>query len=119
MAKMPTNVKRIRSTALEIGLYLPLGIYSKARDEITDLDATRIRKAFGDLIDRGEGRVRPLERRLRRRAASVRSDAKSAAPRAKKTTKKTARKPKGSARKTTRGSTASAKSTSSGSSQSS
>ena len=113
MAKMTVDMKRIRSTAIEVGLYLPLGIYSRARDEITDLDARRVRKAFGDLIDRGEDRVRPLERRLRRRVDSVRSDAKSPGGRPKKSTKTTARRSAGSAKKTAaRKSTGSAKKTS-------
>ena len=71
MPKVPPRMERIRTTAMEIGLYLPLGVYSKARDELTGLSRRRIEKAFEDLIGRGQGRVEPIERRMRRRADRV------------------------------------------------
>lgn len=120
MARKPLNVDRIRggvtevvNKAVDATVYLPLGIYDRARDQLTDLDATRLRKTFhgllGDLIDRGEDRVQPLERRLRREGRKAEagvneavSDAKRTTRRGKKTTarakKTTARAPK----KTTR-----------------
>ena len=71
MPKMPVRVERIRATAVELGLYLPVGVYSKARDQLTGLTRRRIEQAFTDLIDRGHERVQPIERRMRRGASLV------------------------------------------------
>lgn len=109
MTKRSPRVERIRTTALELGLYLPMGVYSKARDELTGLSRRRIEKAFTDLVDRGQERVKPIERRVRRRAGQVEEQVKEtvtgAAASARETTraaqsrvKKTARK---NAKKTT------------------
>jgi hypothetical protein len=76
MPKFPQPIERIRTTAMEIGLYLPVGVYSKARDELTTLSRRRIRAAFSDLVDLGHERVRPFERRVRRRAKRVEEQTK-------------------------------------------
>jgi hypothetical protein len=120
MARKQLDIDRLRggvseivNKAVDATVYLPLGIYDRTRDQLTDLDATRLRKSFqgllGDLIDRGEDRVQPLERRLRRDGRKVEarsnetvSDAKRTTRNVKKTTarsnKMTGRAPK----KTTR-----------------
>ena len=57
MARKPLNVDRIRggvtevvNKAVDATVYLPLGIYDRARDQLTDLDATRLRKTFHGLL---------------------------------------------------------------------
>lgn len=67
MATRLENLGNIREKAVELGLYLPLGAYSKVRDELSDLNATRIRKTFDGLIERGQDRMEPVERMVRRR----------------------------------------------------
>ena len=67
MARRLESLGTIRERALELGVYLPLGAYSKVRDELSDLNARRIRKAFDGLIERGEDRMQPVERLVRRR----------------------------------------------------
>ena len=67
MAKRLESLGTIRDRALELGVYLPLGAYSKVRDELSDLNGRRIRKAFDGLIERGEDRMQPVERMVRRR----------------------------------------------------
>jgi hypothetical protein len=68
MANRLDSLATIRDKAIELGVYLPLGAYSKVRDELSDLNARRIRKAFDGLIERGEDRMEPVERLVRRRA---------------------------------------------------
>ncbi|MFP5352568.1 MAG: hypothetical protein ACLGIB_08405 [Actinomycetota bacterium] len=67
MATRLENLGNIREKAVELGLYLPLGAYSKVRDELSDLNAKRIRKTFDGLIERGQDRMEPVERIVRRR----------------------------------------------------
>jgi hypothetical protein len=112
MAKKPLNADRLRggvsdvvSKAVEATVYLPLGIYDRTRDQLTDLDATRLRETFqglvGDLIDRGEDRVQPLERRLRREGRKVEAGMNETVSDAKRTTRKV-KKTTARAKKTTR-----------------
>ena len=67
MATRLENLGNIREKAVELGLYLPLGAYSKVRDELSDLNAKRIRKTFDGLIERGQDRMEPVERMVLRR----------------------------------------------------
>jgi len=67
MASRLESLGTIRDRALEFGVYLPLGAYSKVRDELSELNSRRIRKAFDGLIERGEDRMEPVERLVRRR----------------------------------------------------
>ncbi len=122
MARKPLDTDRIRggvsevlSRAVDASVYMPLGIYDRARDQLTDIDATRVRKTFqdliGDFIDRGENRVQPLERRLRREGRKVkkttaRAPKKTTARASKKTTRKPTKKSAGSSRKPASGTTA-------------
>jgi hypothetical protein len=112
MARKPLDVDRFRgdvsevvSKAVDATVYLPLGIYARTRDQLTDLDATRLSKTFqalvGDLIDRGEDRVQPLERRLRREGRKVEAGVNETVSDAKRTTRKV-KKTTARAKKTTR-----------------
>ena len=82
----------LRERAMELGVYLPLGLYSKVRDEISDLNARQIRKAFDDLIERGEDRMEPVERLVRRRARQAENKVADVQRDAMQTARKTARK---------------------------
>jgi hypothetical protein len=62
---------RLRTKALEIGVYLPLGAYSKVRDQITDLDPAGVRRLYSDLVGRGQERMQPVERAVRRRSGRM------------------------------------------------
>ncbi len=86
------RIDGVRSKAVELGVYLPLGAYARVRDEITDLDRKRIEKLFGNLIDRGQDRIQPLERVVRRRAGDVQDTVEDTAKKATKAAQKTARK---------------------------
>lgn len=108
---MALNVDRLRSRAVEIGLYLPLGVYSKARDELADLDRKQLAKLFDGFIDRGQGRVQPLEQRLRRGTGRIESEVTSTTRRATATAKKTTRRAKSTAAKSTRGAKSTARKT--------
>lgn len=65
------DLSKARDRALEAGVYVPLGVYSKMRDQISDLDAGKLRRAYEDLVARGEKRAQPLERMIKRRAGDV------------------------------------------------
>ena len=91
-SKATDRIDDVRSRAVEFGVYLPLGAYSRVRDEITDLDRRRITKLFGNLIDRGQDRMQPIERAVRRRSNEVQTTVKSTATKATKQAKKTTRK---------------------------
>ena len=67
MATRLQNLGTIKNKALELGVYLPLGAYSKVRDELSDLSGPRVRKTFNGLIERGQDRMEPVERIVRRR----------------------------------------------------
>lgn len=100
MPKVPVTMDRIRTTARDVGVYLPLGVYARARDQITDLNRACIQKTFKGLIDRGQERVRPLEGHIRQRAGRVETDIRSTATTTRKTVKKTAARAKATATKT-------------------
>lgn len=112
MARNPVTVDRIRGgvsdvvgKAVDATVYLPLGIYDRARDQLTELDATRVRETFngliGDFIDRGEDRVQPLERRLRREGRKLEAGVNETVSDVKRTTRKV-KKTTARAKKTTR-----------------
>jgi hypothetical protein len=89
MPKASDRISEVRSRAVEIGVYLPLGAYSRVRDQITDLNRRRIKKTFEDLIDRGQDRLQPIEKVVRSRTGDVRKSATSAARSAQKSAGKT------------------------------
>lgn len=102
MPKMPDTVEQVRSKAIEIGVYLPLGAYSRVRDEISGLSRRDVDKLFADLIDRGQDRIKPIERNIRRRAAQAEDDAKDRATTARAEARTGSRRAKTTAKKTTR-----------------
>jgi hypothetical protein len=74
---MPTassRIDRLRTTAVEASIYLPLGAYATVRDGITDLDRARVRRLVSDLVGRGQERLQPLERLMRRGRADARRE---------------------------------------------
>ncbi len=71
MPKVTDTVERVRTRAMELGVYLPLGAYATVRDQITDLNGPRARKLYTDLVDRGQDRLQPVERAVRRRSPGV------------------------------------------------
>jgi hypothetical protein len=64
-------MERIRTRAVDLGVYLPLGAYAAVRDGITDLDRQRVRKLVTELTGRGQERLEPLEKLVRRRRNEV------------------------------------------------
>jgi hypothetical protein len=88
-----TQPDKIRERALELGVYLPLGAYAKAREEFADLSAPRLRKVLDELIQRGEARMEPVEKAIKTRTKKAekrfKDVRKSATSRAKSTAKRT------------------------------
>ena len=115
MARNTATVERLKggvdkfvSKAVDATVHLPLGIYDRTREELADVDAKRLRKTFErlmeDFIDRGQDRVQPLERRLKRegrKAEAELSEAVDEAQRTTRTVKKAAKKTTKRAQKTT------------------
>lgn len=89
MASRLESLGTIRERALELGVYLPLGAYSKVRDELSDLNGRRIRKAFDGLIERGEDRMQPVERLVRRRTRQAENKIEDVSREVTKTARKT------------------------------
>jgi hypothetical protein len=71
MATETSRAERIRSRAVELGVYLPLGAYARVRDELTDLNRARLRKLLEGFVDRGQERMEPIEGLVRRRRGEV------------------------------------------------
>jgi hypothetical protein len=119
MAIQTASVERLRGgvdrfvgKAVDAAVHLPLGIYDRTREELSEVDATRLRKTFEglleDFIDRGQDRVKPLERRLKREGRRAEAEISEAAGKAQRTTrevKKTAKRSTTRAQKTARKST--------------
>ena len=118
MARNTATVERLRggvdkfvSKAVDATVHLPLGIYDRTREELADVDAKRLCKTFegliGDFIGRGQDRVQPLERRLKREGRKAEaevseavSDAQRTTRKAQQTVKRTAKRAQKSTRKT-------------------
>lgn len=88
MPNVTETVDRVRTRAMELGVYLPLGAYAAAREGITDLNAPRFRKIYVDLVDRGQDRLQPVERVVRRRTQQVEDGAREVASEVGKTARK-------------------------------
>ena len=78
MARRNIDLENVRERAIEVGLYLPLGAYSRIRDGISGLGTRDIRKFYDGLVERGQDRLGPVEsaikgnaRRIARRADRV------------------------------------------------
>jgi len=109
MARNTATVERLRggvdkfvSRAVDATVHLPLGIYDRTREQLSDVDAKRLRKTFEGLV---EDRVQPLQRRLKRegrKAEAEVSEAVSDAQRKTREVKKTVKKTTQRAQKTTR-----------------
>ncbi len=89
MATGNETLIRVRDRAMELGVYLPLGAYAAVRDEISELDSKRVRKLYTQLIDRGQTRLEPVERAVRRRSRKLGEAANEATKTASKTVRKT------------------------------
>lgn len=89
MPKVTDTVERVRTRAVELGVYLPLGAYATVRDQITDLNGQRVRRVYSDLVDRGQDRIQPVERVVRRRSRQVEERAQEVASDVRKTARKT------------------------------
>ena len=83
---------KITDRALELGLYLPLGAYSRAREGLSDLTTVRVRKLVDELVDRGEERTQGLTKVVRRRANKAEDIAEKATAKVSKQAKKTVKK---------------------------
>jgi hypothetical protein len=92
MPSVNDTVERVRSRAVELGLYLPLGAYSTVRDQISDVSRARINRLFGDLISRGQDRVQPIEKAVRKRVTRAQTRTRSATGRPGTTGQRTVRK---------------------------
>lgn len=83
---------KITDRALELGLYLPLGAYSRAREGLSDLTTARVRKLVDELVDRGEERTQGLTKVVRRRANKAEDIAEKATAKVQRQAKKTVKK---------------------------
>ncbi len=89
MPKATDTIDRVRSRAMELGVYLPLGAYATVRDRFTDLSAERVLEVYSDLVDRGQDRLQPVERLVRRRSQQVEERAQEVAADVRKTARTT------------------------------
>ena len=80
---------RIADRALELGVYLPLGAYSRAREGLSDLTPVRVRRVFDDLVGRGQERTESITRVVRRRGDQMEDVAEKATATVQKQAKKT------------------------------
>lgn len=62
---------KITDRALELGLYLPLGAYARARAGLSDLGPDRLKGLFDRLVDRGQDRAQGIQTLVRRRATKA------------------------------------------------
>ena len=62
---------KITDRALELGLYLPLGAYARAREGLSDLGPDRLKGLFDQLVDRGQDRAQGIQTLVRRRATKA------------------------------------------------
>lgn len=105
---MPTlkrTVENVKDTALEVGVYLPLGAYATARDRVVALNTGKVKRLYGNLVDRGQERLRPIEGSARRRRQQIEREARrrrqqveEAASRTSSEVRSTARRATGSAK---------------------
>lgn len=100
MPSLKDTMENVRETALEVGIYLPLGAYSTVRDRVVDLDAGKVKSFYGSLVDRGQDRLDPLERTVRRRKRKVERAADRATDQVSRDVKRTARRATGTAKET-------------------
>ena len=89
-----TNLEKVRERAVEVGVYLPLGAYSRIREGLSETGRPEMRRLYKSLIERGEYRLEPVERVIRRNAKRVARRADEAENKVERTAKRVAQDPK-------------------------
>lgn len=92
MPDVTATIERARDKALELGVYLPLGAYARAREGLMELNGPRFRKLYVELVDRGQERLDPVTRMVRRRSNDVQEQVMERTEQVSRDVKKTARK---------------------------
>ena len=82
---------KITDRALELGLYLPLGAYARAREGLSDLGPDRLKSLFDELVDRGHDRATGIQTLVRRRATTAEGIAAKTSATVQRRVRKTAR----------------------------
>lgn len=82
---------KITDRALELGLYLPLGAYARARAGLSDLGPDRLKSLFDELVDRGQDRAKGIQTLVRRRATTAEGIATKTSATVQRQVRKTAR----------------------------
>ena len=54
------TMEKVRDRAVEVGVYLPLGAYSKLRDKVSSIDGRTFKKTYEDFIERSAVDARDL-----------------------------------------------------------
>ena len=80
---------KITDRALELGLYLPLGAYARAREGLSDLGPDRLKNLFDELVGRGQDRAQGIQTLVRRRANKAEAIASKTSATVERTTRKT------------------------------
>jgi len=83
---------KITDRAVELGLYLPLGAYARAREGLSDLGPDRLKGLFEDLVDRGQDRAQGIQTRVRRRTNKVEDVASKTSAKVERGARKTVKK---------------------------
>jgi hypothetical protein len=92
MAKSQAPAGKIKDRALEVGLYLPLGVYATVRDELAETDRKSLTKTYSRFVKRGQERLSPIESAIKRRARQAEKTASDTARQARTTAGKATRK---------------------------
>ncbi|HEX2049623.1 MAG TPA: hypothetical protein VHJ34_03200 [Actinomycetota bacterium] len=71
MPPVTETMERVRARALEIGVFLPLGAYATVRDELAAMDPPTVGKLYAELVARGQQRLEPIDRAVRRRVGRI------------------------------------------------
>jgi hypothetical protein len=94
-----STIERVRTRAVELGVYLPLGAYTRVRDELADLRSIDLKKTIDGFVERGHERLAPVERRVRRRTEAAKENAAQSARDAEQAVTRTTAKAKAAGRK--------------------
>jgi hypothetical protein len=92
VARTTSTIDTARDRVVELGVYLPLGAFSRLRDEIGEIDGPKLRRTYRKLVRTGQLRVEPFEKRLRRETNKVSRKAQGVERTARTETRRTARK---------------------------
>ena len=55
--KVTAPLSRLKTSAVRIGIYLPVGVMARLQAELTGLNRERVERLIDDLIDRGARRL--------------------------------------------------------------